>query len=400
LDLFAFGITRTPICYDFALNQEALMTFSRTLALLAVIAAATALVAADAPKYKLSNTFKVGGEGGWDYLLADPDTHNVFLSRGAHLMIINDQGQQVGDITGTEGIHGIALAPELGKGFTSNGRSNDVTVFDLKSLKETGKIKLEGGQNPDAILYDPATKHVFTFNGRSSNASVIDAANNSVIATIPVDGKPETGVSDGKGMVYVNIEDKGEIQQIDAKNNKVVNTWSIKPCEDPSGLAIDQKARRLFAGCGNKMMAIVNADTGKVIDTPAIGAGVDACGWDPDRKLAFSSNGRDATLTIIHEDSPDKFTVVDNVKTEPGARTMSLDPKSHKIYLVTADFQAAAPAEGAAATGAAASGAPAGANPGAAAGGTGSAAPAAPQAARPRRTMVPGTFRVLVVSSE
>ena len=369
--------------------------FSRALTFAALGLAVLFLVAADAAQYKVVNTLKVGGEGGWDYLTADPNTHNVFLSRGTHVLVINgDSGQQVADIAGTDGVHGIALAHDLNKGFTSNGRSNDVTVFDLKSLKETAKVKLEGAQNPDAILYDPATKHVFTFNGRTSNSSVIDGTNNNVIATISLDGKPETAVSDGRGMVFVNIEDKGEIQQIDAKNNKVVNTWSIKPCEEPSGLAMDQKGRRLFAGCGNKMMAIVNADTGKVIDTPAIGAGVDACGWDPDRKLAFSSNGRDATLTVIHEDSPDKFTVADNVKTEPGARTMSVDIKSHKVYLVTADFQTA-PADSAPPSG----GAPSG-------GASGSAAPAGGAAAgqqqppRPRRVMVPGSFRVLVVASE
>lgn len=364
--------------------------FLRILAMASIGAALLFLVAADAPKYKVENTFKVGGEGGWDYLLADPETHNIFLSRGTHLMIINDQGQKVGDISGTEGIHGIALAHSLNKGFTSNGRGNDVTVFDLKALKETAKIKLEGAQNPDAILYDPATKHVFTFNGRSSNSSVIDAANNNVIATIPLDGKPETGVSDGKGKVYVNIEDKGEIQEIDVTNNKVLNTWSIKPCEKPSGLAMDQKGRRLFAVCDNKLMAVVNADSGKVVATPAIGQGPDAAGWDPDRKLAFSSNGRDGTVSVVHQDTPDKYTVVETVKTEPAARTMTVDAQSHKIYLVTADFQAAAPAEGAAAGGTpqASGSAPAG---GAAAG---------QQPPRPRRTMVPGSFRVLVVGSE
>jgi len=369
--------------------------FSRALTFAALGLAVLFLVAADAAQYKVVNTLKVGGEGGWDYLTADPNTHNVFLSRGTHVLVINgDSGQQVADIAGTDGVHGIALAHDLNKGFTSNGRSNDVTVFDLKSLKETAKVKLEGAQNPDAILYDPATKRVFTFNGRTSNSSVIDGTNNNVIATISLDGKPETAVSDGRGMVFVNIEDKGEIQQIDAKNNKVVNTWSIKPCEEPSGLAMDQKGRRLFAGCGNKMMAIVNADTGKVIDTPAIGAGVDACGWDPDRKLAFSSNGRDATLTVIHEDSPDKFTVADNVKTEPGARTMSVDIKSHKVYLVTADFQPA-PADSAPPSGGASSGAVS--SSAAPAGGT---AAGQQQPPRPRRVMVPGSFRVLVVASE
>ncbi len=378
---------------------------SRATRVVAIAASLLFLVAADSPSYKVVNTFKIGGEGGWDYLLADPDTHNVFISRGNHLLIINDRGQQVGDISGTEGIHGIALDHGAGKGFTSNGRSNDVTVFDLKSLKETAKIKLDGAQNPDAILFDPATRHVFTFNGRSSNASVIDAANNTVIATIPLDGKPETGQSDGKGMVYVNIEDKGEIQQIDARNNKVVNTWSIKPCEEPSGLAMDQKGRRLFAVCGNKIMAVVDADNGKVVDTPAIGQGPDAAGWDPARKLAFSSNGRDGTVTVVHQDSPDKYSVVQTVQTEPGARTMAVDTKSHKIYLVTADFQAAAPAEGSAPTGGVSGGAPAsGAPSGGVAGGVPSGgspgAAAGQQPTRPRRTMVPGSFRVLVVSSE
>lgn len=356
--------------------------FSRVLGLAALGLALVFLVAANGPTYKMANTYKIGGEGGWDYLTADPDTHNIFISRGTRVQVINgDSGQVIAEIPNTTGIHGIALASSLGKGFTSNGRENTVTVFDLKTLKETAKIKLDDAKNPDAILYDPVSKHVFTFNGGSSNATVIDAANNNVIASIPLDGKPETGVSDGKGMVFVNIEDKGEIQKIDAHNNKVANTWSIKPCEEPSGLAMDQKGRRLFAGCGNKMMAIVNADDGSVVTTVPIGQGVDANGWDPERKLAFSSNG-EGTLTIVHQDSPDKYSVLQNVQTERGARTMTVDTKSHKIYLVTADFQAAPPAEGAAAS------APSG------------GAPAGQQPPRPRRVMVPDSFRVLVVSSE
>ncbi|MBV8208126.1 MAG: YncE family protein [Acidobacteria bacterium] len=353
-------------------------SLSSRIALLATLGVAVTLLAAAAtPSYKVLNTYKVGGEGGWDYLTADPNTHNVFISRGNHVMVINgDTGQPVGDIPGTDGIHGIALADSLNKGFTSNGRSNDVTVFDLKSLKETGKVKLEGAQNPDAILYDPATKRVFTFNGRTSNATAIDATNDTVIGNITLDGKPETAASDGKGMVFVNIEDKSEIQQIDARNNKVVNTWSIKPCEEPSGLAMDQKNRRLFAGCHNKIMAVVNADNGKVVATPAIGAGVDANGWDPERKLAFSSNG-DGTLTIVHQDGGDQYSVAQDLKTEPRARTMTVDTKNHRVYLVTADFQAPPPqAE-----------APAG-------------APAGQPAQRPRPTMVPGSFRVIVVGSE
>src|SRR5258707_2814680 len=202
------------------------------------------------------------------------------------------KGTVVGDIANTPGVHGIALAQDLGKGFTSNGRENAVTVFDLKTLKQTAKIKIDG-ENPDAILYDPSSKRVFTFNGRSKNATVIDATNDKVVATIPLDGKPEFGVADGKGGVFVNIEDKSEITSIDAKKATVVKSWPLAPCEEPSGLAMDQKHRRLFAGCSNKMMAVVDADSGKVIAKPAIGEAGESSAFDADQQLAFSSNGRD-----------------------------------------------------------------------------------------------------------
>jgi len=239
-----------------------------------------------------------------------------------------------------------------------------VTVFDLKTLKQTAKIKLDGAENPDAIVYDPASKRIFTFNGRSHNSSVIDAKSNAVVATIPLDGKPEFGVSDGKGTVFVNIEDKSELTSIDSKNAKVQKTWSLAPCEEPSGLAIDQKHRRLFSGCHNKMMVVVNADTGKVIATPAIGEGVDANAFDPGTELAFSSNG-DGTLTVVHEDSPDKFTVVENAPTQRFARTMALDTGNHDVYLVTAEIEEARPAK---------------------------------EGERPRRSMKPGSFTLLVMS--
>jgi YVTN family beta-propeller protein len=276
------------------------------------------------------------------------------------------KGSVVGDIPDTTGVHGIALAQDLGKGFTSNGRDNTVTVFDLKTLKETAKIKIEG-ENPDAILYDAATKRVFTFNGRSKNATVIDAEKGTVISNIPLDGKPEFGAADGKGMVYVNIEDKSELTSIDAKKAAVVKTWPLAPCEEPSGLAMDQKHRRLFAGCGNKMMAVVDADSGKVIATPAIGEGVDANAFDADQQLAFSSNGRDGNLTVVHEDSPDKFSVVENAPTQKFARTMALDTTNHDVYLVTAEIEEAPPAK---------------------------------EGERPRRTMKPGTFTLLVVGKK
>src|SRR5215475_8061275 len=284
-------------------------------------------------KYEVKQKYVLGGEGGWDYLTFDPAGKRLFISRGTHVMVVDpSKGSVIGDIPDTGGVHGIALAQDLGKGFTSNGRENTVTVFDLKTLKETAKIKIDG-QNPDAILYDPASQRIFTFNGRSSNATVIDAAKGTVVATVPLDGKPEFGASDGKGTVFVNIEDKSEVTAIDAKKAAVLNTWPLAPCEEPSGLAMDQKHHRLFAGCHNKMMAVVDADSGKVVATPAIGQGVDANAFDADQQLAFSSNG-DGTLTVVHEDSPDKFTVVENAETQRSARTMALDTLSHDVYLV------------------------------------------------------------------
>jgi DNA-binding beta-propeller fold protein YncE len=238
----------------------------------------------------------------------------------------------VGDIPDTQGVHGIALATELGRGFTSNGRANTVTIFDLKTLKTLGTAS--AGTNPDCIVYDPATKRVFTMNGRSSNATAINAADGTVAGTVDLPGRPEFAAADGKGSIYVNIEDKSELAQLDAQNLKVLNHWPLAPCEEPSGLAMDTKNRRLFA----------DADSGKVIATPPIGQGVDANRFDPETKYAFSSNG-DGTLTVVHEDSPDKFTVVDNVPTKRSARTMALDEKTHDIFLAAADFEPPAPGE-------------------------------------------------------
>lgn len=334
---------------------------------LMVLAAAFAIRAASPAKYELKQKFELGGEGGWDYLTYDAEGKRLFISRATRVQVVDPaKGTMITEIANTPGVHGIALAQDQGKGFTSNGRENTVTVFDLKTLKETARIKLDGAENPDAILYDSASKRVFTFNGRSKNSSVIDATNNTVALTIPLDGKPEFAAADGTGMVYVNIEDKSEIQNIDARSGKVIATWPLTGCEEPSGLAMDQKHHRLFAGCGNKVMAIVNADSGKVITTVPIGQGVDANGFDPGTDLAFSSNG-DGTLTVVHEDSSDKFTVVDNAKTQRGARTMAVNPNNHEVYLVTAEFDEQPPAEG---------------------------------QTRPRRTMKPGTFTLLVMAKK
>lgn len=280
---------------------------------------------------------KLGGEGGWDYLTLDPASRHLFISRATHVMVIDaDSAKSVGDIPDTPGVHGIALAPELGRGFTSNGREGTVSIFDLATLKPIAKVQ-NVGENPDAILYDPATKRVFTFNGRSHDSTAIDAQTGKIVGKIALDGKPEFAVTTGKGEVFVNIEDKSELAALDPKDLKVKSVWPLAPCEEPSGLAIDVANRRLFAGCDNEMMAVVNADTGKVIATPGIGKGVDANRFDPETHLAFASCG-EGVLSVVREDSPHQFSAAETVTTERGARTMELDPKTHQIYLVTAKF--------------------------------------------------------------
>lgn len=246
-----------------------------------------------------------------------------------------DSGKSVGEIADTPGVHGIALAPELGRGFTSNGREGTVSIFDIKNLGLISKVKV--GDNPDAILYDPASKRVFTFNGRSHDSSAIDAASGKVLGTIPLDGKPEFAASDAKGEIFVNIEDKSELVAIDPVKLDVKAKWPLAPCTEPSGLSIDRKHRRLFVGCDNKMMAVVDADSGKVLATPAIGEGVDATAFDDETNLAFASCG-EGVLTVVKEDSPEKFSVAENVKTQQGARTMALDSKTHNAFVVTAEF--------------------------------------------------------------
>jgi YVTN family beta-propeller protein len=320
--------------------------------------------AAGAVNYQLTRSFTLGGDGGWDYLTYDPVRRRLFISRASRVMVVDPAtGTTSAEIPDTPGVHGIALAQEFGTGFTSNGRDNSVTVFDLASLKAITKISI-AGQDPDAILYDPATKRVFTFNGRSNDATAIDPQTNTVIGTLPLPGKPEFAASGGDGTIYVNIEDKSELVAIDARQMSVLHAWPLAPCESPSGLSIDAAHQRLFAGCHNQLMAIVNAQTGSVVTTVPIGAGVDATAFDPSSGLAFSSNG-DGTLTVVHEDLPDKFSVTQNVTTQQYARTMAVDPTTHNAYLVTAKIQLGAPVAG---------------------------------EQRPTRTIVPGTFALLVVS--
>ena len=314
--------------------------------------------------YHVTKKTVLGGEGGWDYLTVDSKARRVYISRGTHVMVVDaDTAALIGDIPGTNGVHGIAIVADLDKGFTSNGRDNAVSVFDLKTLKVLATLPV--GKNPDAIVYDPSSKRVFTFNGASHDTTAIDAKTNTVAGTIALGGKPEFAVSDEKGHMFVNIEDKNEIIQFDSNKLVAENHWPIAPGEEASGLAIDRKHRRLFAVCSNKLMAVVNADNGKVITTLPIGAGTDAAGFDPETGYAFSSNG-EGTLTVVHEDTPDKYTVVENVATQVRARTMTLDLKTHQVYTVSAEFGTAP-------------------------------APTAQQP-RPRPPMVPGTFVLLTLS--
>jgi DNA-binding beta-propeller fold protein YncE len=311
---------------------------ARTILLAALAAAAISshpVVAADANYHLLQKTV-LGGEGGWDMLFCDSSARRVYISRGTHVMVVDaDTYAVVGDIPDTKGVHGVTVTPEFHRGFTSDGQANTVTIFDPQTLKILGTAPT--GNGPDTIIYDPASKRVFAFNGHGTDATAIDAASGQPAGTVSLGGKPEFAVADGKGHIFNNLEDKSELVRIDSHQLTVTDRWPLAPCEGPSGMAMDSKHRRLFVGCDNKMMAIVDADSGKVLATPAIGQGVDANAFDPGTQLAFSSNG-DGTLTVVHEDSPEKFTPVASVPTQRGARTMALDVKTHNIFLVTADF--------------------------------------------------------------
>jgi DNA-binding beta-propeller fold protein YncE len=310
-------------------------TVSLMLLALACIAF-TAPQAAGPSGYHLVKSVKLGGTGGWDYLTVDPATHRLFLSRGTHVMVVDpSQGKIIGDIPDTQGVHGIALVPEFNRGYTTNGRAATSTIFDMTSLKVIGEAKTD--KDPDAVIYDPASKRVFSFNGDGNSTTVIDGKSGNVDGTIALGGGPEYAAADGKGYVFANLEDKSSLVKIDSKSMKVVNTWPLAPCESPSGLAIDAAHEVLVVGCHNKLMAFVDGNSGKVLGTVPIGQGVDANRFDPVTGYAFASCG-DGTLTIAHEDSPTKFSLVEMIQTKRGARTMTLDESDHNVYLVTADF--------------------------------------------------------------
>lgn len=310
--------------------------FRLFLCFMAVFTAFPTANAKPATDYHLLKKFVLGGEGGWDLLAFDAATNHLYISRGTHVMVVDvDSGAVVGDIPNTPRVHGIAIASEFGQGFITNGGDATVTIFDLKTLKPLGQVKV--GENPDAIMYDPASKRIFSFNARSKSVTAIDAKTGTVAGTLDLGGQPELAVGDDRGKVFVNLEDKSAVVKFDARKLTIDATWPLAPGEEPTGIALDRKHHRLFAACANKLMAVLNTDNGKLVTTFAIGDGADGAAFDGELQLAFSPNG-EGTLTVAHEDSADKFTVLGNAATQRGARTMELDQKTHRVFLVTAEF--------------------------------------------------------------
>lgn len=314
--------------------------------------------------YHLVKKLTLGGNGGWDYFDVDSTTHRVFIPRRTHMMVVDAAGKLLGDLP-IMGSHAIAFASEFNRAFSSDNEQQTITIVDPATLQVIGKVKLPG-RNSDGILYDPASKRLFTFNTDGGNDSTaIDAKTGKVVGSVPLGSKPESAQTTGKGRIYVNMEEKNQIIEFDSKTLKVLNTWSIAPCEEPSGLAIDVDNKRLFAGCHNKLMAVIDYTDGKVVATIPIGEGVDANRFDPATGLVFASCG-DGTITVAHEDSPDKYTVIQTISTQPGARTMAIDTSNHNVYTVTATL--------------------------------GPPPPATPDDPRPRPTIIPNTFTLLIFS--
>lgn len=338
----------------------------RSLCLLGLVALGAAQ-AAGTPNYHITHQMTLPGDEGWDYLTFDQAGHRLFVAHGSRVVVVDaDKLTVIGEIPDTPGVHGIALAADLNRGYASAGRAGTVVVFDLKTLARLKEIKVTG-ENPDAILYDPATHRVFTFNGRGRNVTAIDAKTDEVVGTVAVDAKPEFAVTDGKGRIYVNLEDKNSLAALDPQKVAVLSTWPLGGCEEPSGLALDAARGRLFPVCDNKVMAVVDAASGKVLGTAPIGAGVDAAAFDPGTGRAFASCG-EGVLTVVHVAASGRPEVAQSATTQRGARTMALDLEKHRVFLVTADF----------------------------------APPPAASAAQPhpRLSIVPGSVRLLVLESD
>jgi YVTN family beta-propeller protein len=289
------------------------------------------LIPASPSGYRVVNQVPLPGVGGWDYLTVDATARRVYISHATQVEVLDaDTQKSVGTIPDTLGVHGIALAPDLGRGFTSAGKADSVIIFDLKTLKAILAVKT--GKKPDAIIFDPATSRVFAMNGGSDSTTAINAADGSVAGTINLGGGPEFSVADGEGNVWVNLEDKSELVQINSKTLKIANRWPVAPCESPSSMAFDSANRRIFIGCRNHLMAVVNADTGKIVGTYPIGDHVDASAFDPETKLVFNSLG-EGSIAVFHQDSADKYTALASIPTAEGSKTMALDIKTHRIYV-------------------------------------------------------------------
>jgi len=288
---------------------------------------------ASAVMYRVTKKIPIPGQGGWDYLTIDEVARRLYVSHETQVEVLDvDSDAIVGRVLNTSGVHGIAVAPDLGRGFVSNGLASTVTIFNLKTLKPI--VDVPTGKKPDVIIFDPATSRVFAFNGDSNSATAIDAATGKIAGTVDLGGKPESAAADGNGFIYNNLEDQNQVVKIDSRKLAVVQRWLTTPCSSPSSMAMDRAKHRLFIGCRSKVMAVMNADTGKVVTTLPIGDVVDATVFDSDTHLIFNSNG-EGTISVIREDTPDKYSPVETVKTAPRARTMALDPRTHQLFLPT-----------------------------------------------------------------
>jgi len=315
-------------------NEEIIMG-KRALCCVVLFVVSCAAFAAPSGGYAVIKKIPIPGSGSWDYLTVDEGARRLYVSHGTQVEVIDlDSLSLVGNVPKTPGVHGVAVAPESGKGFVSDGQSNAVTVFDLKTLKIITDVPT--GQKPDAIIFDPGTSRVFAFNGGGNSATAIDASTNKVAGTVDLGGGPEFAAADGTGYVFNNLEDESLVLKINSRDLKVEQRWPTAPCSSPSSMAMDRANRRLFVGCRSKVMAVLDADSGKVLTTLPIGDHVDATAYDPETKLIFNSNG-EGTITVIHQDSPDKYSEVETVKTLPRAKTMALDPKTHQLFLSTAE---------------------------------------------------------------
>ena len=315
----------------------------RTRVLVLTLASATALFAQSAPTYRITHKYTLGGDGSWDYVVPDPPSHRVYIARQTRLMVVDqDSGKLLGEVTGINGAHGTAIAPNVGRGFATAGNNKSIVIFDLKTFKTLGEIP--AAEDADAILFDAPSNRVFSLNGDAHSSTVIDVGKDALVTNIPLGGKPEYGVSAGDGKVYANLTDTSEVVEIDAESATVTHRWSTAPCKQPVAMAIDKVHHRLFSGCRSGVMAISDYQAGKVVATTPIGTGTDGAGYDPASADAFASNA-DGTLTVIHQDDPDKYHVAQTLTTPIGSRNMGLDPTNHRIFVVSAEF-GPAPATG------------------------------------------------------